>query len=442
MIGADGGSDSWLISILNRVFQCSHRRQSRPITPRGGGQTYAVCLDCGTRVAYDLSGMRAEASVLRISLGRQTPEVGKEEIFDIPEHQFLAPAPGRQERMSQDSGRFHRDFGTIAVLCIGVISLAGGLLYLPNRPAGLKNVTQSRARPSPRAAPAKSSPSRPAEEDAVEVFPDPPGTAPAAPTVSFEPLSTTGGKTIELESGSPSAGPGSNSGSGRLEGDGSVIVLAREAMSAIELSQHPETLSKLIRRGSLFTVPRGTEIKLLQGNGLVTKVRITEGSRAGQEGWAQPGQARLLSSTSLVNSSPSMPLQERGTGVALDPQATRLAAKATVSTTPTIGERAIKGESTSTSSAPRSNSAPGRLSGNGSVIVLAREAGAALELSQHPERLSKLIQNGSLFTVPRGTAIKLVQGNRLGNRLVIRVLIMNGSKVGQEGWAQTWPISP
>src|SRR3974390_1323835 len=82
MIGADGGSDSWVISILNRVFQCSHRRQSRPITPRGGGQTYAVCLDCGTRVAYDLRAMRAEASVLRISLGRQTPEVGTEGISD------------------------------------------------------------------------------------------------------------------------------------------------------------------------------------------------------------------------------------------------------------------------------------------------------------------------------------------------------------------------
>ena len=74
--------------------------------------------------------------------------------------------------------------------------------------------------------------------------------------------------------------------------------------------------------------------------------------------------------------------------------------------------------------------------------MLGREAVAALELSQHPERLSKLIQNGSLFTVARGTAIKVVQGNRLGNRLVIKVLIMNGSKAGQEGWAPTRPVSP
>jgi hypothetical protein len=67
---------------------------------------------------------------------------------------------------------------------------------------------------------------------------------------------------------------------------------------------------------------------------------------------------------------------------------------------------------------------------------------ATLELSQHPERLGKLIRNGSLFTVPRGTAIKLLQGKRLENQFVIKVLITEGSKVGQEGWAQTWQVSP
>jgi hypothetical protein len=346
--------------------------------------------------------------------------------------------------MSQHSRRFHRDFGTIAVLCIGAISLAGGLFYLPSRPPGPKNLTTQRwARPSPRADSAKSSPSLPAEEDGTEVVPNPKATTIATPTVSIEPVSTTtGGKPIETESTSPSAAPGSNFGPARLEGNGSVIVLGREAIAALELSQHPERLSKLIRRGSLFTVPRGTASKLLQGNGLVTKVRIMEGSMAGQEGWVQPGQPQPLSSANLANSSHTLPVQKHGTGVALGPQKSRLAAKATVSTTPTIGERAIKADSTSASATPQSNSGPRRLSGNGSVIVLGREAIAALELSQHPERLNKLIQNGSLFTVPRGTAIKLVQGNRLGNRLVIKVLITNGSKAGQEGWAQTWPISP
>jgi ATP-binding cassette subfamily B protein len=81
---------------------------------------------------------------------------------------------------------------------------------------------------------------------------------------------------------------------------------------------HPERLSKLIRRGSLFTVPRGTAIKVLQGNRLVIKVRIMEGSMVGQQGWAQPGQARLLSSAGL-KSSPGSPVQELGTEVAADP---------------------------------------------------------------------------------------------------------------------------
>src|SRR5215469_13677831 len=123
MIGADGGNDPWLPRILNRIFRCSHRRQSRPITPRGGGQTYAVCLDCGTRLAYDLSGMRAGASVLGIRLDRQTSEIEGEEIFDTPERAFIPPAPGGQQRMSKDSHRFHLDFGTTVVVCIGAMSL-------------------------------------------------------------------------------------------------------------------------------------------------------------------------------------------------------------------------------------------------------------------------------------------------------------------------------
>jgi hypothetical protein len=56
-IGGGGGGDSWLLRILNRIFRCSHQRQTRPITPRGGGQTYAVCLDCGMRLSYDLGAL-------------------------------------------------------------------------------------------------------------------------------------------------------------------------------------------------------------------------------------------------------------------------------------------------------------------------------------------------------------------------------------------------
>src|SRR5262249_39958510 len=140
----------------------------------------------------------------------------------------------------------------------------------------------------------------------------------------------------ELES--TSAVPRSNSDPGRLEGDGSVIVLGRDGMAALELSQHPERLSKLIRRGSLFTVPRGTAIKLLQGNRFVIKIRIMEGPMVGQEGWA--GQAQLFSSTGRISSFPSLPVQEGGSELKSVPQTTELLANATVSRapTPTIAE--------------------------------------------------------------------------------------------------------
>jgi hypothetical protein len=96
---------------------------------------------------------------------------------------------------------------------------------------------------------------------------------------------------------------------------------------------------------------------------------------------------------------------------------------------------------TSAPAIPRSNGVL-RLEGKGPVIVLGRKAVVALELAQHPERLRKLIRRGSLFTVPRGTPIRLLQGNRLGNRSVIKVKLLAGSMVGQVGWAQTSQISP
>jgi hypothetical protein len=43
--------------ILERLFGCAHRRLTSPRTPRDGGETYVVCLDCGKRLAYDLKTM-------------------------------------------------------------------------------------------------------------------------------------------------------------------------------------------------------------------------------------------------------------------------------------------------------------------------------------------------------------------------------------------------
>ena len=440
-IGAGGGDENgaWLQRILNRVFRCSHRRQTRPMTPKGEDQAYAVCLDCGARIAYDLSAIRAEASALGSRLARQTSEAGKEKVLDIPAQDSIPSAPERWQMLSRDLSQFHREFGTTAVLGLLAIGLAGGLFYLLNHWAEPKNVTAPKhARPLPSAESVKSAPSLPAEQRDTEVVPAPPTTKPLeSPIASTEPTSTSGKTTIGRDSTSVSGSARSNEVL-RLEGKGSVIVLGRNAATALELSQHPTRLSRLTRRGSLFTVPRGTAIKLLQENGSVAKVLIMRGSKAGQAGWVETWQAQPLPSAESVKSSPGLPAEESGTDVEPAPQTTKPIAIPTVPTEPgsTTRKKTMRRDSSSVW-APRSNQVS-RLEGKGSVIVLGRNAVAAVELSQHPDRLSRLTRRGSLFTVPRGTAIKLLQGNGL----VVKVRILEGSLAGQEGWVRTQQVWP
>lgn len=50
-------------TLLRVLFRCSHRSLTRPITPLGQrrvpqGETYVVCLECGTHLPYDWSKMR------------------------------------------------------------------------------------------------------------------------------------------------------------------------------------------------------------------------------------------------------------------------------------------------------------------------------------------------------------------------------------------------
>lgn len=64
-----------LNSILERVFGCSHRTTTFPLTParkvtgqpaRAMGDrygTYVVCLDCGREFAYDWNAMRVGSPV-------------------------------------------------------------------------------------------------------------------------------------------------------------------------------------------------------------------------------------------------------------------------------------------------------------------------------------------------------------------------------------------
>jgi hypothetical protein len=57
--------DRMLQAILNTLFRCGHRNLTRPITPRGGGQAYVACLDCGTHLSYDLEAMQVGARIRR-----------------------------------------------------------------------------------------------------------------------------------------------------------------------------------------------------------------------------------------------------------------------------------------------------------------------------------------------------------------------------------------
>ena len=437
--GSENENGAWLQRILNRVFRCSHRRQTRPMTPKGEDQAYAVCLDCGARIAYDLSAIRVEASAPGSRLARPTSEAGREKVLEIPAQDAIPSAPERWQMFSRVSHQLHPEFGTTAVLGLLAIGLAGGLFYLLNHWAEPKNVTAPRGRPLPSAESVKSAPSLPAEQRDTEVVPAPPTAEPlASPIASTEPTSTSRKTTIGRDSTSVSESPRSNEVL-RLEGKGSVIVMGRNAAAALELSQHPTRLSRLTRRGSLFTVPRGTAIKLLQENRSVAKVLIMAGSKAGQAGWVETWQAQPLPSAESVKSSPSLPAEESGTDVVPAPQPTKPIAIPTNPTGPdsTTRKKTMGRDSSSVWGAPRSNQVS-RLEGKGSVIVLGRNAVAALELSQHPDRLSRLTRRGSLFTVPRGTAIKLLQGNRL----VIKVRILEGSMAGQEGWVRTRQVWP
>ena len=90
------------------------------------------------------------------------------------------------------------------------------------------------------------------------------------------------------ETGLPTSEPGHSL---HLRGRGSVVALTRDAAAAFELQQHPDSLAKLVRDGSLFSVPSGTVITIQEKKNGVIKVLIMEGAMAGREGWAPAEQA-------------------------------------------------------------------------------------------------------------------------------------------------------
>jgi hypothetical protein len=71
----------------------------------------------------------------------------------------------------------------------------------------------------------------------------------------------------------------------RLESDGRMVVLAHEAAAALEIAQHPGKLPDLIQSGSLFSVSRGTPVRIVEKQRTLVDVVITGGPMAGQKGW-------------------------------------------------------------------------------------------------------------------------------------------------------------
>jgi hypothetical protein len=57
--------------VMNFVFRCSHRRITRPFSPRTNqgnmlSNVYVVCLDCGRQLEYDWTEMRVGKPVARV----------------------------------------------------------------------------------------------------------------------------------------------------------------------------------------------------------------------------------------------------------------------------------------------------------------------------------------------------------------------------------------
>ena len=228
--------------ILNRVFQCSHRHLGRPMTLNG--ESFAQCLDCGRRVAYDLREFRTGTSSMSKTASHKTFGPSKDNIVTAP----VNPRPVFLKRRAACGW----------VLAIGFTAAAFSFLF--HRP-NTRNQYVSSRRPVHRMRAAQ-----------------PPATG-LKPTAA--PVSNTAAPTPLI--------PASDSVA-HLEGDGRVAVLARDVASGLEVSRHPGRLDELVRSGSLFTVPPGTAVRVRNRKKTVVRVSVLSGPMAGQQGWAQASQ--------------------------------------------------------------------------------------------------------------------------------------------------------
>ena len=247
---------SGLQDFLNRVFRCHHRHKTYPFTPRGEEQCYAVCLDCGQRLVSDPQVIRSEAPLQgdtrpdevpapkkksRDKRARERRRSGRERAESV------LNAPPLRHSGVQSSRHDLLWVGLCAFFCSGGLYYSAAIRQEPKHPIAPMPVQQE--------------------------IPNAADKSPVASAVKSTPLET--GRRNQMP---------------RLEGKSSVVVLGLDAQVAIELSKHPGRLDAFIQNGSLFTVPRGTAIKVRESQNGVIRILILEGSMAGREGWAQASQ--------------------------------------------------------------------------------------------------------------------------------------------------------
>lgn len=263
-------------NLINRVFRCRHRRKTFPFTPRGEDQCYAVCLDCGQRLGSDLQVMGTARIHEKAPLKEAAPV--KAPIPSRPADTVRAPVPqaaaNHPPAPELELRNWKYDLLWIGLFAVG---LSGGL-YLTDRirqsvvhPAAPERLLPPLACTEMPAPLPKNSETAPSVSQAAAV-PKPQDAAPAPPPVA-----------------TPAAvdDPGSPPTTSRLVSRSSLAVLGLEASAVTDLSQHPGRLADLIQSGSLFTVPSGTPIQVLEAENGALKVEILQGSMAGREGWVQ-----------------------------------------------------------------------------------------------------------------------------------------------------------
>ena len=286
------GKRPLLERILDRVFRCSHRHQALPITLKG--ETFRICLDCGSHVPYSLKAWQPEKPV-KEPVSKAAPPVPKppepvlkaaepvakpaqtvtkstppgakpkEPVTKSKAPVNQAPVPPKPSApkpsllpVRRTLGAWTREGIWLGLLAIG---FAGGIYYSNQR--------------------------QPPPADRVVTVPQPPPQTETAPVPAPVPtlssaLATTPAAVVNTP---PAPAVRRPSPTPRLQGERGFVLLAREPAAALELSKHPGSLGPLISGGGLFTVPRGTAVRVVGRRESVVQVVILEGPVKGDEGW-------------------------------------------------------------------------------------------------------------------------------------------------------------